>query len=149
MVYLAPTVGLAPTGLRPTSAGARLSATALLRRASGGGSARAATRGYGRRRLVLFVFVGLLGSLDVQGLRDLGELLIRGAFLVQRRLEQPDGFVLVEQVGPRPQTAVGRHLVVLDLLGGRDQRRVLDVRRFDDVDHVLAFLEQPDHRAAC
>src|SRR5690349_20236989 len=57
-------------------------------------------------------------------LRQRGELLVGGLFLVQVLAQQLVYLVIAQQLGVGADAAVARDLVVLDLLGRGDQRRV-------------------------
>jgi hypothetical protein len=58
--------------------------------------------------------------------RDRRKLLVSRLFLVQVGIEKADDIVMAEALGPCDQRAVARDFVVLDRLGGADDRGVED-----------------------
>src|SRR5207237_6165932 len=76
---------------------------------------------------------------------DAREQLVGLSLLVERRVQQLLPAVVAELVSQRAGGAVAGDLVVLDALGGGDQRRVEGVRVALGADDVVALLDQPLH----
>src|SRR6185369_2124766 len=58
------------------------------------------------------------------GFRDIGELLVCGALLVEGLLQQLGRVVVAELTRPRPRASVTRDFVVLHVLGGGNRRSI-------------------------
>src|SRR5512145_834755 len=74
--------------------------------------------------LLFFFLLVLRGLAAHDALGDLGEVLVGLLLLLESLLEQLGGFLLAEHLGHGAGRAVGRDLVVLDLLGGGDEAGV-------------------------
>jgi hypothetical protein len=82
-------------------------------------------RAFARKIFRGLLIVGFALNLFVAaGTRQLGELFIGGFFLAKDFLQENRSLRVPQQTCPFVQATVGGHLIMLDLLRGRDQRRV-------------------------
>lgn len=84
----------------------------------------------------------------VDGKREFGERFVGVAFLVEARGEPGGDLRLAEGVREGPRGAVAGDLVVLDPLGGADERGVAHGGRAFHRDRLRALLDEADHGVA-
>ena len=91
--------------------------------------------------LVFFAFAIQID--DLNGER--GEVFVGGIFFVESFFQKVGGIIHIEELRPTAQTAVGGDFVMLDFLGGANQRGVAEIlldqfRTFgDEALHALGF----------
>src|SRR5436189_5854646 len=79
---------------------------------------------------------------------DLGQRLVGSTLLVERLLQQRGSFIPSQLLCERTRRAVRRDLVMLDALGGADQRGVLRGTVAVSLDDLLTLADQSLHSLA-
>src|SRR5437899_6500437 len=87
-------------------------------------------------------------GLDIDLLRNFGELLVSFLFFIERLFKEVLRFLLAQKSGPGLHTPVSCDFVVFYPLSGGNESGVLDSVLKLLVHHFVAFLDEPDHRSA-